>query len=428
MNLVLCLVCVMLMPLAAAGLGLIHQGLGRSRSAAHAMLATLCAVGISAIVFVLIGSSLAGVAGGAVHSFVAGRTHWDWLGAAPVFPSGLGLDTSDSGFSRALTLCLEMFAAGLAAMIPLSGGTDRWRLAPICIASAGLAGFAFPLFAHWVWGGGWLAQLGANFGVPGFVDVGGAGVIQVVGGLMAVSVAWILGPRKGKFAADGMPAAIPGHNIVEVLFGCLLALVGWIGLDSAAAILFSGAGPQQVVWVVINAVLSASGGFLAALIITRTRYRKPDASLSANGWIAGLVAGSASCALVTPIVAIDIGVIAGVLSTYMIEVAELRLQVDDPGGAVSVHAGAGLWGLIAVGLFGHFQEGTRAGHVLAQMVGIAALLGFMLPVIYVGNLLLNHFVRYRVDNDGDWQGMDIRELGAGAYPEFVVHADEFVPR
>jgi len=104
------------------------------------------------------------------------------------------------------------------------------------------------------------------------------------------------------------------------------------------------------------------------------------------------------------------------------------LQVDDPGGAVSVHAGAGLWGLIAVGLFGHFADATRAGHVLGQLVGIAALLGFMLPLIYVGNLLLNHFVPYRVDNDGDWQGMDIRELGAGAYPEFVVHADEFVPR
>jgi Amt family ammonium transporter len=429
MNLVLCLVCIMLMPLAAAGLGVIHQGLGRSRSAAHAMLATLCAVGISAIVFVLIGCAWAGVAGGSAHSFVAAGKHWDWLGAGAFFPNGMGLDAADAaGLSRALTLCLEMFAVGLAAMIPLSAGTDRWRLMPICIASAGLAGILFPLFTHWVWGGGWLAQLGTNFGVPRFVDVGGAGVIEVVGGLMAVSVAWILGPRKGKFAADGMPAAIPGHNIVQVLYGCLLALVGWIGLDSAASILFYGAGLQQVVWVVINALLSAAGGCLAALIITRTRYRKPDASLSANGWIAGLVAGSASCALVTPIVAIDIGVIAGVLVTYMIEVAELRLQVDDPGGAVSVHAGAGLWGLIAVGLFGHFSEGTRGGHVLAQLVGIASLLGFMMPLIYVGNLLLNRFVPYRVDNDGDWQGMDIRELGAGAYPEFVVHADEFVPR
>jgi Amt family ammonium transporter len=112
----------------------------------------------------------------------------------------------------------------------------------------------------------------------------------------------------------------------------------------------------------------------------------------------------------------------------MIEVFELRLRVDDPGGAVSVHALAAIWGLIALGLFGHFSQGTRGGHLLAQLVGISALLGFMLPLIHAGNLLLNRLSTYRVDDDGHWQGMDIRELGAGAYPEFVIHADEFVPR
>jgi Amt family ammonium transporter len=429
MNLVLCLLCIMLIPLAAAGLALIHQGLGRSRSAAHAMLATLCALGISAIIFVLFGFSWAGFAGGPIHSFTAGGVHWDWLGAARFFPNGFDLDPSDTAsFTRSLTLCLEMFAVGLAATIPLSAGTDRFRLAPICLSSAVFAAFLFPIFAHWVWGAGWLAQLGVNFGMSSFVDAGGAGVVQVAGGLMALAVVWILGPRRGKFADDGMPAAIPGHNIVLVLFGCLLALVGWIGLDSAAAILFYGAGPEKIVWVVINAMLSASGGCIAAVAITRARYRKPDASISANGWIAGLVAGSAACAFVSPVAAIDTGLVAGALVTYMIEIAELRLQVDDPGGAVSVHAGAGLWGLIAVGLFGHFAEGTRGSHMLAQMVGIAALLGFMLPLIYGANLLIDRFMPYRVDSDGDWQGMDIRELGAGAYPEFVVHADEFVPR
>jgi Amt family ammonium transporter len=429
MNPVLCLFCLMLIPLAAAGLALIHQGLGRSRSAAHAMLASLCALAVSAVVFVLFGFSWAGVAGGEVHSFLAGGVRWDWLGAAPFFAGGIHFDGLDAaGLSASLKLCLMMFGAGLAAMVPLSAGTDRWRLAPACLASAVLAGLLFPLFAHWAWGGGWLAQLGANFGIPGFVDAGGAGVIQVVGGLMAVSVIWVLGARRGKFVEDAMPSAIPGHNIVQVLFGCILALVGWIGLDSASSILFYGAGPQQVVGVIINAMMSASGGCLAAVVVTRLRYRKPDASISANGWIAGLVAGSAACALASPILAVDTGVVAGVLVTYMVEIAELHLRVDDPGGAVSVHAGAGLWGLIAVGLFGHFADGSRGGHLLAQMVGVAALLGFMLPVLYGVNLLLNRFVPYRVDNDGDWQGMDIRELGAGAYPEFVVHADEFVPR
>jgi Amt family ammonium transporter len=429
MNPVLCLFCMMLIPLAAAGLALIHQGLGRSRSAAHAMLATLCALAISAIIFVIFGFSWAGVSGASAHSFAAGGVRWDWLGAAPFFATGISFDGSDgAGLNSALTLCLMMFGSGLTAMIPLSAGTDRWRLVPACLASALLAGFMFPLFAHWAWGAGWLAQLGTNFGISGFVDAGGAGVIQVVGGLMAVSIIWIIGPRRGKFADDGMPAAIPGHNIVLVLFGCILALVGWIGLDSASSILFYGAGPQQIVGVVINAMLSASAGCLAAVAVTRARYRKPDASISANGWIAGLVAGSAACAMVSPVAAIDTGLVAGVLVTYMIEIAELHLRVDDPGGAVSVHAGAGIWGLIAVGLFGHFSEGTRGSHLLAQLVGVAALLGFMLPLLYAGNLLLNRFVPYRVDNDGDWQGMDIRELGAGAYPEFVVHADEFVPR
>jgi Amt family ammonium transporter len=429
MNLVLCLLCIMLVPLAAAGLALIHQGLGRSRSAAHAMLGTLCALAVSAIVFVLIGSAWAGVAGAPVHSFVAGGFRWDWLGAAPFFARGAGLDGSDAAsMSKALALCLEMFAAGLAAMIPLSAGSDRWRLGPICLSSALLAGFMFPLFAHWVWGGGWLAQLGPTFGIAGFFDAGGAGVVQVVGGLMALSVAWIAGPRRGKYSDDGMAAAIPGHNIVQVLFGCLLALVGWIGLDSAASILFGGAGMEQIPGVVVNAMLSASGGALAAVMVTRARYRKPDASLSANGWIAGLVAGSAACGMVTPVAALDTGLIAGVLVTYLIETFELHLRVDDPGGAVSVHAGAGIWGLIAVGIFGHFGDGTRGGHMLAQLVGVAALLGFMLPLIYAGNLLLNRLTPYRVDRDGDWQGMDVRELGAGAYPEFVMHADDFVPR
>jgi len=429
MNLEMSLFSMMLVPFAAAGLALIHQGLGRSRSAAHAMLASLCALAVSAIVFVLFGASWAGSAGSAIHSFAAGGVRWDWLGAAPFFARGIRFDGSDTAaLGRSLVLCVEMFAVGLAATIPLSSGADRWRLGPICLSSALLGGLIFPLFAHWVWGGGWLAQLAANFGIANFTDVGGAGVVQVVGGLTALSVAWIAGPRRGKYSDDGIPAAIPGHNIVQVLFGCLLALVGWIGLDAAASILFYGAGLQQIVGVVINATLSASAGCLAALVVTRSRYHKPDASLSANGWIAGLVAGSAACAMVSPQSAIWIGVIAGILATYLIEIFELHLRVDDPGGAVSVHALAGIWGLIALGLFGNFPEGTRGGHILAQVVGISALLGFMLPLIHAGNLLLNRWSTYRVDDDGHWHGMDVRELGAGAYPEFVIHADEFVPR
>ena len=181
------------------------------------------------------------------------------------------------------------------------------------------------------------------------------------------------------------------------------------------------------VLIAINAMLSAAGGCLAAVFITQLRYRKPDASLSANGWIAGLVAGSASCGSVSPLAIILIGVIAGTIVTFLVETLELKLFIDDPGGAISVHLGAGLWGIIAFGIFGP-TTGSRAALLLAQLVGVATLLGIMFPIIHLGNLLLNKLIHYRVDADGDWQGMDIRELGAGAYPEFVVHADEFVPR
>jgi Amt family ammonium transporter len=428
LNLIFCLMCLLLSPLAAAGLALIHQGLGRSRSAAHAMLATLCAVAISAIVIVLLGASWAGSELGPAHIFHLAGVEWNWLGNLPTFITSMATSTHPNTSPPAILVCFHIFAAGLAAIIPLSAGTDRWRLAPICLATAVFAALVYPLFAHWTWGGGWLSQLATNFGLSPFLDVGGAGVVQATGGLMALSVAWILGPRRGKYTPEAMATAIPGHNIVQVLFGCLLALVGWIGLESAASILFYAATPDQVVRVAINAILSASAGCLTAVAVTQIRYRKPDASISANGWIAGLVAGSAACAFVAPLAAIFIGQIAGFLTTYLVEIFELRLLVDDPGGAVSVHAASGLWGLIAAGIFGRVGAEHFGSHLLAQLVGVATLLGLMLPLIHAINLALNRFVPYRVDRDGDWQGMDIRELGAGAYPEFVVHADEFVPR
>jgi Amt family ammonium transporter len=426
MTLDFCLVCILLIPLAATGLALIHQGLGRSRSAAHAMLATLCALAIAAIVFVLIGSSWMGFPAGLAHSFHLAGKSIDWLGAEPSFAKSLTSTLSQGHSDEALVLTFGIFAVGLATLIPISAGTDRWRLAAICAVTGVSAAITFPLFAHWVWSNGWLAQLTPLFNLPCFTDLGGAAVLNVLGGLTALSVAWILGPRQGKYN-DGIAAAIPGHNIVQVLFGCMLSLIGWIGLDCAASILFHQVTWAPVLLTVINAVLSASAGCLAAVLTTQVRYRKPDASLSANGWIAGLVAGSAGCGLVSPLAAIFIGLVAGALVTLLVESLELRLLIDDPGGAISVHLGAGLWGILAFGLFGP-TTGSRLALLLAQLIGIATLLGLMFPLIHLINRVLNKLIPFRVDADGDWQGMDIRELGAGAYPEFVVHADEFVPR
>ena len=424
MNPAASLLCVLLVPLASAGLALIHQGLGRSRSAAHSMFSTLCALSVTAIVFVVLGAAWAGHPGGLAHLVQFSGRNWNVLGAEPFLGTNLraGAVKQDGVL---LLFVLQMFAVGVASLIPISAGTDRWRLVSVCASSAVLAGLLYPVFAHAVWSLGVLAQLSSLFGLPPFVD-GGAGAVQTIGGLSALSIAWVLGPRQGKYSGE-VATAIPGHNIVLVLFGCLLALAGWIGLSGAIVSLVYGGTEDQLAWIVINTMLSAAGGFLAAVLITQWRYRKPDASLSANGWIAGLVAGSAGCGRVSPLATIFVGLVAGLLVTLLVEALELKLYVDDPGGAVSVHAGAGLWGLLAYGLFAP-TTGPRMELILAQLIGIATLFGLMLPLIYGSHLLLDRVLRSRVDDDGDWQGMDIRELGAGAYPEFVVHSDEFVPR
>ncbi len=248
-----------------------------------------------------------------------------------------------------------------------------------------------------------------------------------MGGLSALSMAWMLGPRRGKYSSEAGSGAIPAHNIVLVLAGCLLAWVGWLGLNSAGAILFNRSAPSAVVLIAVNTTLSAAASALAALIVTRFRFGRPDASLTANGWMAGLVASSAAAAFLKPAAAILVGAVAGVLVVYSIDVLEFRLTIDDPGGAISVHAVAGLWGLLSVALFADAGGGPR-GQWLAQMIGVATLLGFFLPMIYGLNWLLNRVYPYRVDEEGEWQGMDLHELGAGAYPEFVVHSDDFSQR
>jgi len=437
-----CVVFILLVPLAAAGLAMMNVGLGRSRSAGHMMMASLCALAIAGIAYFVCGFAWQGYVGGPSHSLLLSGKSWNWIAAEPLLFRKFTFD----GSTASLTALFQMFCVGLAALIPLGSGADRWRLRASCLSTGVLAAFTYPLFAHWVWGGGWLAGLGANYGIGrGFLDAGGAASIQVVGGLTALAVTWILGPRRGKYSADGMAPAIPGHNAVLVLFGCMLALVGWIGIDSAGAILFTGAEASAAALIAINTVLAASASALTAAFITKARFGKPDASLTANGWVGGLVASSASCAFVSPAEAVVIGSVAGAIVTFSIEWFELRMEVDDPGGAISVHGVGGIWGLLALGIFGQFQRpvlniagdlassmpgmnGVASGQWLAQLIGVATLLGFVLPLTYGLNLLLNRFYPFRVSVEGERQGMDLHELGAGAYPEFVTHTDEFLPR
>jgi Amt family ammonium transporter len=413
----LTLALLLLAPLAIAGLALINTGLGRSRSAAQSLLGCLAIVATSAIVFALVGSAFAGsLPGGPGHTFHLAGKAWNWLGEGPLLLGGLGTAPAKSQ----LALIFEFLAVALAALLPWGSGADRMRLAAGCATAAVLGVLVFPLAAYWSWGGGWLGQLGANFSLgAGFLDVGGAGTVHLLGGLSAMAVIWIAGPRRGKFPKEGFSTAMPGHNAVYVLFGCLVSLVGWMAFNLAGAILWLNAPMSALPLTAINTLLSASTALAATYIVTHIRFGKPDASLCANGWMSGLVASSACAAIVTPIVALFVGLVAGIATPLLVELFELALSVDDPSGAVSVNAAAGLWGLLAAGLFT-----PRPGQFVAQMVGVAALLGLFLPLVYLLFSLLNRVVPFRVDPDGERIGMDLHELGGGAYPEFVIHRDD----
>jgi Amt family ammonium transporter len=415
-GIVLDLLLLILAPLAIAGVGLVNIGLGRSRSAAQALLGNMVILTTALIGFALIGATFAGSIGGASHVFHLAGKPWNWLGEGPFFLSGIG----NAPVQTQLEILFEFLAVAMAAIIPWGSGADRLRLTAGCAIAAVLSALVFPVLAHWVWAGGWLAQLGVNFSAgTGFLDPAGAGTVHLLGGLSALAVIWIVGPRRGKFPKGGFATAMPGHNAVYILFGCLVALVGWLGFNLAGASLWLHAPLAALPVTALNTLLTAAGALAATYTVTRVRFGKPDASLCANGWLTGLVASSASAAVVSPIPALLIGIAAGIITPLLVEVLELAVTIDDPSGAIAVHAAGALLGLIAAGLFA-----PQPGQFIAQLVGIATILGLFLPLVYLLFSVLNRFIPFRVDPDGERIGMDLHELGGGAYPEFVIHRDD----
>jgi ammonium transporter, Amt family len=412
----LTLALLLIAPLAIAGMALINTGLGRSRSAAQALLGNLAIIAVSAIVFAVIGASLAGVLGGNGLAFNAAGKQWNWIGSGPLILGGFGASTA----KMQLAALFEFLSVAMAALIPWGSGADRLRLVGGCVAAVLISAFVFPLVSYWIWSNGWLSALGANFGLAtGFLDPGGAATTHALGGICALAVVWIAGPRRGKFPKEGLSTAMPGHNAVYILFGCILAMVGWLAWNTAGSILWVHAPLSALPVTVVNTILSAAGALAATFTVTRVRFGKPDASLCANGWLAGLVASSACAALINPDAAIFVGIVAGIMTPLLVELLELALSIDDPSGAIVVHGAAAFWGIFAAGLFAH-----QAGQLLAQLIGIAALAGVLLPLVYLLFALLNRIVPFRADPDGERMGMDLHELGGGAYPEFVIHRDD----
>jgi ammonium transporter, Amt family len=353
---------------------------------------------------------------------------WNILGKSGFFLAGRAYDTSVLGF-----FFFQLVFMDATATIPTGAMAERWKFSSFVVWGLFASTILYPVYGNWVWGGGWLSQLGAQgpkWG-HGAVDFAGSGVVHAMGGVAAFWGAKILGPRIGKYADDGTPNAIPGHHIPMAFMGVFVLLVGWMGFNGAST--FAGTDLRLTV-VIVNTILAAAFGCLSAMFIAWKRFGKPDASLTANGLLAGLVAITAPCAFVAPWAAALIGIVAGALMLTTVLFLDQRLKVDDPVGAVAVHGACGLWGVLAVGLFadGSYGDGLNGvaggvkglfygagGQLAAQITDAIVLVAWCSVMVIALFTISKNTMGMRSDESAEIEGLDGPEIGVIAYPDFA---------
>jgi Amt family ammonium transporter len=322
----------------------------------------------------------------------------------------------------------QMVFMDTTATIPTGALAERWKFASFVLFSFAIATVIYPVYANWVWGGGWLAALGKNFRLGhGHVDFAGSSVVHLTGGVIAFVTARMLGPRHGKYAPDGTPNAIPGHNIPLLVTGTFVLAFGWFGFNAGSTL--SGVDTRLAV-VAVNTMLASAAGAFAAYLHTWRRFGKPDVSMMCNGMLAGLVAITAPCAFVASLSALLIGAVAGVLVVESSLFVERTARIDDPVGAISVHGVNGAWGILALGLFadGSYGQGLNGvaggvrglfygdpGQLGAELIGIAANVVYVAAAAGLVFHALERFVGNRVSQADEAQGLDLAEMGMEGY-------------
>jgi ammonium transporter, Amt family len=443
-NFVWTLVCGFLVMFMQAGFAIVETGLCRAKNAGHTMMMNFMVYGVGMLAYWICGFALQMGGVGAVAN----------LGSMPVLnseftmtlfgkPFGLfgqnGFFLIHSGaydVAVMVVFLFQMVFMDTALTIVTGSAAERWKYSTFLASSFVLGAFTYPIFANWCWGGGWLANLGANFGLGhGYADFAGSGVVHSVGGLSALALAIIVGPRIGKFNRDGKANAIPGHDLVIVLTGCFILAFGWFGFNPGSTLGASGNGNLRIGSIAVNTMLAGMAGSFSAMYYMWFRYGKPDASMTGNGLLAGLVAITAPSGFVNPVASVIIGLIAGLLCCLSVEYVERVMKVDDPVGAISVHGANGIWGVISVGLFadgksnyGGSWNGVNgsvtglfygdAGQLVAQLMGVATLVGVIFTLTFVLNLALDAVMGQRVTAQVELEGLDLPEIGSLAYPEF----------
>jgi ammonium transporter, Amt family len=418
------------------GFAMVETGFTRSKNAVNTMAMNLIIYPIGVIGFWLVG-----------YAFMMGGVHmWPSLMSAPGFHRELKLTIGDHqwgilGWSKfallnvghdPMSLAMFLFAVvfmDTAATIPTGAMAERWKFSAFAVYGFFMSMFLYPLYGNWVWGGGWLSQLGANLGLGhGHVDFAGSSVVHMTGGVAGLAGAIILGPRIGKFRRDGAIGALPGHNLPMAISGTLILAFGWFGFNAGSTL---AATDPRIGLIAANTMLASSGGALAALLYLWHRYNKPDIAMACNGMLGGLVAITAPCAFVTPVAAVLIGVLAGFIVVAAVIELEQRFRIDDPVGAIAVHGVCGAWGALALGIFadGTYGEGWNgvagpvrgilygdAGQLVAQIIGVAVNAIVVFGLAWIFFRIVERTIGNRVLVEVEFTGLDALEMGSDAYP------------
>jgi Amt family ammonium transporter len=311
----------------------------------------------------------------------------------------------------------QLVFAGTAATIVSGAMAERTKFKAYLIYSAVISLLIYPIFGHWVWGGGWLAEMG-------FLDFAGSTVVHSVGGWTALVGAMMLGPRIGKFNKDGSANVIPGHSAALGTLGVFILWLGWFGFNPGSQLAAIGSSADVISLVAANTNIAAAAGGLAAMFAYWMRSGKADLGMTLNGVLGGLVAITAPCAFVTPLASVIIGLIGGLLIVVAVPLLE-RLKIDDPVGAVPVHLVNGVWGTLALGLF-HAESGLftsgQTTQIIAQVIGVVACgvwTALTAAVMFYG---IKAVVGLRVSAAEEEAGLDLEEHGSSAYPDLVPEA------
>ena len=389
-----------------SGFALVEAGLTRAKNVSNIFMKNLMDFCVGALVFFAVGYAIA--FGGDVSGFggVVGGGGW-FLAGDGIFTYGL--------LDKFVFFTFQVAFAATAATIVSGAMAERTQFRTYVIYSAVISGVIYPIVVRWQWGSGWLYQLDTPFH-----DFAGSAIVHMTGGCAAVMGAYFLGPRKGKYSADGKPQSIPGHSIPFAILGCFILLVGWFGFNAGSQL---GADPV-IGLIAVNTTIAAAAGAVVAMFVTWFKSGKPDVSMSGNGLLAGLVGVTAGCYVVNPLGAFIIGSIAGGIVVFAVLFFD-KIKIDDPVGAISVHGVCGAFGTLAVGLFSAREVdgivakglfyGGGADQLVSQLIGVVAIASFVLITTGILFFVLKKTVGLRVSEQEEIEGLDVHEHGAPGY-------------